>query len=293
MEQEMEIDRAEFEEEIEENPPRQRRRHTYLTRQNYFEILNEENFRRRFKLNKIQFIEVLDPIEPKLHMRQWNKTISPTIRLLVALRFYATGCFLLVVADFNGICEKSAQKIVHEVSAAISELRPHYIKLPQTKGEMMRTMNDNFHLSGMIRVIGAIDCIHVRVKSYGGEDAELFRNRKGFFSLNVQCLVNSRLQFLDIVVRWPGSAHDNTIFENSRLKFRFDNFEFENGIILGDRGYRNQRYLITPLANPQTPQEVLYNESHIRTRLKGALESGGKYSQCSQLGLASENQSEQ
>ncbi|XP_066585464.1 putative nuclease HARBI1 [Prorops nasuta] len=266
MEQEMEIDRDILEEETEEDPPRQRRMHIYLTRKNYFDIYNEEDFRRCFKLNKTQFIEIFNQIEPKLHMRQWNKTISITVRLLVVLRFYATCCFLLVVADFNGISEKSAQKIVHEISAAISELRSKYIKLPRTKGEMMRTMNDNFHLSGMIRVIGAIDCIHVRVKSYGGEDAELFRNRKGFFSLNVQCLVNSRLEFLDIVVRWPGSAHDNTIFENSRLKFWLDNFEFENGIILGDRGYRNQKYLITPLANPQTPQEVLYNEAHIRTR---------------------------
>ncbi|XP_066583788.1 putative nuclease HARBI1 [Prorops nasuta] len=260
MEQEIVFNREELEEEAEEDPPRQHRTHVYLTRKNYFDLSNEENFQRRFRLNKVQFLEIFNQIEPKIHMRQWNKSIPLTIRLLVALRFYATGCFLLVAADFTGISEKSAQQIVHQISAAISELRPKYIKLPQTSGEIMRITNDNFHLSGMIRVIGAIDCIHeVKTLNYSGTG-------KGFFSLNVQCLVNSRLQFMDIVVRWPGSAHDNTIFENSRLKFRFDNFEFENGIILGDRGYRNQRYVITTLANPQTPAEVLYNEAHIRTR---------------------------
>ncbi|KAH7940443.1 hypothetical protein HPB49_000233 [Dermacentor silvarum] len=36
------------------------------------------------------------------------------------------------------------------------------------------------------RVTGCIDCTHVRIKSPGGDDAEVFRNRKGYFSFNVQ-----------------------------------------------------------------------------------------------------------
>ncbi|XP_066599954.1 putative nuclease HARBI1 [Prorops nasuta] len=254
----------EEEEEAENDPPRRRR--VVLRRINYFEIMNNTEFVNRFRLNKKQFLEILGQIEHNISSRVMNIAIPASIKLLTALRFYATGCYLLIVADFSGISKNSAKTIVHSVSAAICDLRLKYIKLPRTEGEILRTANDNFQLSGMIRVVGAIDCVHIRIRSYGGEDAELFRNRKGFFSLNVQCLVNSRLEITDIVTRWPGSAHDSTIFENSRLKFRFDNFQFENGIISGDRGYRNHRYLIIPLANPQTPSEVLYNEAHIRTR---------------------------
>ncbi|XP_066590850.1 putative nuclease HARBI1 [Prorops nasuta] len=239
---------ASNEEEEAENDPPQRRR-VVLRRINYFEIMNNTEFVNRFRLNKKQFLEILGQIEHNISSRVMKITIPASIKLLTALRFYATGCYLLVVADFSGISKNSAKQLSI-----------------QTEGEILRTANDNFQLSGMIRVVGAIDCVHIRIRSYGGEDAELFRNRKGFFSLNVQCLVNSRLEITDIVTRWPGSAHDSTIFENSRLKFRFDNFQFENGIILGDRGYRNHRYLIIPLANPQTPSEVLYNEAHIRTR---------------------------
>nr|CAI5851229.1 unnamed protein product [Callosobruchus analis] len=35
------------------------------------------------------------------------------------------------------------------------------------------------------RCIGVIDCTHVKIQSPGGETAELFRNRKGYFSINV------------------------------------------------------------------------------------------------------------
>ncbi|XP_037731259.1 uncharacterized protein LOC119561849 [Drosophila subpulchrella] len=35
-------------------------------------------------------------------------------------------------------------------------------------------------------VLGAIDCTHVRIQSPGGDNGELFRNRKLYFSLSVR-----------------------------------------------------------------------------------------------------------
>ncbi|XP_066583783.1 putative nuclease HARBI1 [Prorops nasuta] len=237
-------------------------------RVNYYETLNEDQFKARFRLTKIQFSEVLSQIENEIVQTNLNKNeIAPNIQLLVALRFYATGCFLQVVADFCGMCTKTAQQIVHRLSLAIAkQLFQKYVRIPRREEDLIKIMSQNFQVSGMIRVVGALDCVHVKIQSYGGEDAELWRNRKGFFSINVQCLVNSDLEIMDCVVRWPGSTHDSTIFSHSRLKCRFDEMEFGNGLILGDRGYRNHRYLMTPLTNPITPAEVLFNEAHIRTR---------------------------
>ena len=99
----------------------------------------------------------------------------------------------------------------------------------------------------------------------GGEDAELFRNRKGYFSINTQVTCNGNLEITDIVARWHGSVHDSTIFSNSRLRANFEN-ETCNGLLLGDSAYPLKQYLLTPILNPQTAAEQLYNESHIRTR---------------------------
>lgn len=67
----------------------------------------------------------------------------------------------------------------------------------------------------------------------GGEDAEVYRNRKGYFSINTQVIGGSDLKILDIVARWPGSAHDQTIFNNSRIRARVEAGHFENSILLG------------------------------------------------------------
>jgi len=67
----------------------------------------------------------------------------------------------------------------------------------------------------------------------GREDAELFRNRKGYFSLNTQVTCNSNLEITDIVACWQGSIQDSTSI-NSRLKANFDNGTYD-GLLLGDR----------------------------------------------------------
>lgn len=76
--------------------------------------------------------------------------------------------------------------------------------------------------------------------------SEGFRNRKGWFSLNVQTISSANLKFLNVVARWARSAHDQTIFRHSDVRARFEAGEFGNHILIGDSGYANTHYLATP-----------------------------------------------
>ncbi|XP_036143092.1 putative nuclease HARBI1 [Monomorium pharaonis] len=187
-------------------------------------------------------------------------------QLLLTLRVYATGSFLISAGDFSGVSTTSAHYIVHRVSEAIARLRPLYIHFPNTEEEIRKEQRQFYNIARFPRVIGCIDCTHIRVQSFGGEDAELFRNRKGYFSINAQVTCNSNLQITDIVARWQGSVHDSTIFNNSRLKANFENGAYDNGFLLGDSAYPSKQYLLTLLITTQIAAERLYNESHIRTR---------------------------
>ena len=114
--------------------------------------------------------------------------------------------------------------------------------------------------------MGAIDCTHIKIKNPGGANAELYRNRKGYFSFNVQVVCNADLKIMNIVSRWHGSAHDANIFRNSRLRANLEAGVYANHCLVGDSGYGIKRYLLTPLNNANTREEQLYNESQIRTR---------------------------
>lgn len=82
----------------------------------------------------------------------------------------------------------------------------------------------------------------------------------------MQVVCNSNLDIIDIVARWPGSVHDSTIHRNSRLHADFEATRYGDGLLVGDAGYMNMSYLLTPLRTPRTRAETLYNEALIRTR---------------------------
>ncbi|CAH2100746.1 unnamed protein product [Euphydryas editha] len=212
----------------------------YKERVDYTTTLNSVEFQMRFRLDKASVEHLLVEM-PHLRVKGTrNHNVSPLHQLLFALRFYALGTMLLSVGDFIGVSKASACRIVRDVSSAIALL---YTK-----------------------VQGAIDCTHVRIQSPCAEIGEEFRNRKGYPSINVQAVCDSELMLMNVVARWPGSAHDVTIFDMSELKVQLETGMYGNKWLLGDSAYPLKPYLLTPLLNPESPGEQLYNEPLIRSR---------------------------
>lgn len=112
--------------------------------------------------------------------------------------------------------------------------------------------------SGFPGVFGALDCTHIKIISPGGERAEDYRNRHGDFTLNVQTVSDTSLMIRDIVACWPGSTHDSTIFDNSRLRAIMETQVPPQYHLLGDNGYGCRSYLLTPFLNPSTIQQQRY-----------------------------------
>ncbi|GFS68834.1 putative nuclease HARBI1 [Trichonephila clavipes] len=124
-----------------------------------------------------------------------------------------------------------------------------------------------FSIAGFPKVIGALNGTFVRIVSPGGEDAERFRCRKNYFALNVQTIVDSDLVIRNVVARWPGSAHDSTVFNNSAACLSLKtNVLYKDFHLLGDTGYACEKYLLTPFGNPRSLSEARYNKSHVLTR---------------------------
>uniref|UniRef100_A0A1Y1MXP7 Putative nuclease HARBI1 n=1 Tax=Photinus pyralis TaxID=7054 RepID=A0A1Y1MXP7_PHOPY len=211
------------------------------------------------------YYQILECIQNNTFSLRYHE-IDPLNQLLITLRFYACGSFYITLGDFIGIHKTTAGRIIKRVTQALLTIRGNYIKFPENEEEKRRVQERFFHVAQFPGVIGAIDCTHVKIQSPGGNNAEVFRNRKGFFSLNVQAISDSRYVIMDIVARWPGSCHDSHIFANSLIKRRFEAGEFGESVLLGDSGYPLLNYLMTPIGNPQTPAEERYNGAHISSR---------------------------
>lgn len=69
--------------------------------------------------------------------------------------------------------------------------------------------------------------------------------------------------FGDIVARWPGSAHDSTIFLNSSKRWKFELSQMGDSLLVGDSSYTVKKYVMTPIANPRIVGENVYNQAVI------------------------------
>ncbi|KAG0418293.1 hypothetical protein HPB47_004977 [Ixodes persulcatus] len=199
---------------------------------------DDVDFITRFRLSKDATIRLLSRIEHVIAFDGLrNCPLSPINQLLVALRFYATGTFQVVLGD-----------------------------LWATEAERRTVSEGFFTMQGFPGVVGAIDCTHVPIQSPGGDHSALYRNWAGYFSINMQTVSDHRLCIRNIVVRWPGSVHDRPIFGNSSLKALFESGQMNESILLEDGGYACSRYLFTPVAAPKTPAERAYNRAHTPIR---------------------------
>ena len=97
-----------------------------------YNIYDDEQFKRRFRLTKEAFQELLGRIGPEiqLHNERGNR-IPAEIQLLLTLRLYATGTFQLAIADLCEISQPSARRIIRNVSESIASLKQEFIHFPQ------------------------------------------------------------------------------------------------------------------------------------------------------------------
>ncbi|XP_063931351.1 putative nuclease HARBI1 [Zophobas morio] len=244
-----------------------RRPRRFFVRKDPFELYDDMNFKERYRINKNTFNELLNLIGHHLEpATKRNHSISAKLQLLVTLRFLASASFQQVLGDNIGIHRSSTSRIITRVCNVIAALKPRYIKMPVT-GQERRSVKSGFHnIRGFPKVIGALDCTHVKILSPGGEQAERFRNRKGYFSINVQGVCDSELKIINIIARWPGSVHDSTIFNDSPLCADLASGVYGTDFVLGDNGYPCRSYLLTPLLNPRNRMERAYNAAHKASR---------------------------
>ena len=191
-------------------------------------------------------------------------SIPAHFQLLTAVMYFATGSFQLCLADCSGMSAASVCKIVRSISTVLCSLAPIYIKFPEPADIPDLTKNF-FAIAGMPGVFGCIDGSYINIVSPGGNNAELYRSRKGRFAINVMAICDHNLVFRNVISSWPGSVHDSRVFDNSRVCMLLEEGNY-SGYLLGDSGYPCRKYLMTPLLAPTTEKEHRYNSAHIRTR---------------------------
>lgn len=144
----------------------------------------------------------------------------------------------------------TAFRALRRVTYALHCVSPRFIKWPKDQDALI-VMERFQQLCGFPNVIGAIDGTHIRIRA-PVEDANSYINRKGFHSLNVQVICDSRGLFTHCYAGQVGSVHDTRVFRNSPVA-RFlefpENYFPNNSHIIGDAAYSIHPHVMVPFRN--------------------------------------------
>ncbi|CAK1596539.1 unnamed protein product [Parnassius mnemosyne] len=238
--------------------PLMRRVKFYKIRKNPLEELQEAEFKIKYRFSRGTTVFPIDMMKNDLAGDSRGGFIPPHPNVLTAIRTWARGEIQDDAGDLSGMSQPTISLVCKQVALALVAQRAKWIKMPQSDVERNHVIAGFYSVCGFRLLIAYIfesrKQIHYNLLNL------LFHINKAMSTL-FQVVSNANLEIVDIVAHWRGTTHDSRIFDESRIKQRFEQSEFK-GRLLGDFGYVCTPYLFTP----NTQKKEMYNRSHIKIR---------------------------
>ncbi|XP_031354022.1 uncharacterized protein LOC116178613 isoform X2 [Photinus pyralis] len=175
-------------------------------------------FKNFVRMSAEDFELLLNEVGPIIAKQEtkFRKSITPTERLALTLRFLATGDSYTSLQYLFKISKQAISCIIPEVCAALIEALKSYVQLPKTDNEWRR-VSERFEKSwGFPNCLGSMDGKHIVLQSPINSGSDYF-NYKSFFSIVLFALVDADYQFMFVDVGCQGRISDGGVFKHSKL----------------------------------------------------------------------------
>ena len=185
---------------------------------------------------------------------------------MIFLRYIGSGSFMEVSGDLCDTKKSTSCRAIHKTIAKLYSIKDLLIRLPNV--QELEIIESKFrNKRGFPGILGCVDGCQIETFVLKTDITETFRCRKGFFSLNTMVICGPDTSVFSIDPRWPGSAHDSTVFAHSDAN-RLLSHQMYNGYhLLGDSAYQLTDKMMTPYRNPKAGAESTYNYKHSATRM--------------------------
>ncbi|KAJ8349407.1 hypothetical protein SKAU_G00245370, partial [Synaphobranchus kaupii] len=175
----------------------------------------EEDTKADFRMSR----EALHSLMHQLNTHRCHG-LGGELEVLILAYWLAHGLTYSVVSRALGVPKTTVHDVTHRMAAQLVRLKDQIIHHPMTAAALHNVGQGFAALAGheaFSTCVGAIDGCHVRIKAPSTPDAQDYFNRKLFHSVQFQAVCDSKGQFLDMFVGYPGSVHYSRILKHSYL----------------------------------------------------------------------------
>ena len=208
-----------------------------------------------FRISRETFTYICQKLKPLIQRQdtKLRKAISVAIsvehRVAITLWCLATCGEYRTIGHLFGIARCTVCVIVHDTCTAIVEsMMSQYIVFPH--GDELKEVIDGFVRKwGFLQCAGALDGTHIPVRAPAMNHTDYY-NRKGWYSIIVQGVVDHNYLFRNVYCGWPGSVHDARVLANSSLYHKATSREILQQHSLTILGQNIPAFLVADSAYP-------------------------------------------
>ncbi|XP_050824312.1 uncharacterized protein LOC127058370 [Gopherus flavomarginatus] len=232
------------------------------------QVWDDSQWRRKVCMRKGTFMELCDLLSPALKRQNTKMRAALTVEKQVAIALWklATPDSYRSVGNQFGVSKSTVGAAVISVAKAITELLlPKVVTLGN-----VQVIVDGFAAMGFPNCGVVIDGTRISILALEHQGSQ-YINRKGYFSVALQALVDHKGHFTNINVGWPGRVHDARVFRNTTLfKWLQQGIYFPDQkitvgdvempiVILGDPAYPLMLWLMKPYTSSLDSSQELFN----------------------------------
>jgi len=218
---------------------------------------SDDEFSQKYRVSKESFRELVDlikddPVFGRLNNRG-RRQAPPAHQLAVLLKYMGTegtGGSNPDMRNFFHIGRGTALAYRDRALKAIRNLKSQAFTWPD-EDERKIIAARIFNEFDWPNCVGIIDgTLFPLATEPETEDAADYKGRKYLYSLTCLIVCDDQRLIRYFLCGWPGSAHDERVFRNSRLYQRAREFFSEFEYILGDSAFENLWFIVSSYRKP-------------------------------------------
>ncbi|XP_071091249.1 putative nuclease HARBI1 [Haliotis cracherodii] len=224
--------------------------------------LDDNELIQRYRFDRYSIVYICDILKQELSpITQRSCAVSCVIKVLVTLRYLATGKFQMCNGDDHGLSQPTISRVIFQTLDSLTShcfLR-RFVTFPVQPQEIRRHQQRFYQTANFPGIVGVIDGTHIQIQAPSVNEKD-FVNRHNYHSVNTQIVFDSGDHIIDIVARWPGSTQDSRILTTSGLCRMFEGNRLPVSChLLEDSGYPCRRWILTPFLRPLQGPQTNYN----------------------------------
>ncbi|XP_067899200.1 putative nuclease HARBI1 [Heterodontus francisci] len=210
------------------------------------------------------FTELCHLLEPDLQPQRRVRMMLPVARkVTMELNLFASESFQARTSNLSHILQFAVYCCIREETKALHARRRDFIMFFLNREKQAEHARGFARIAGFLMVQGTINNTLCR---HHVSMVRCIANYKGYHLLNMQLLWDRAQHIMLVKAHYPGSSHDACIWCPSTVPSISQPPCQTREWLFGDRGYPNYNWLMTPLCNPNTCGQPMYNENHAAMR---------------------------